>query len=60
MLLCGEFAGAVSLSRSHSTRRDLAAHFPGDTPTEGIDVHKLAKLSVAGGNIRNIAMNAAF
>ncbi len=34
--------------------------FPTDTPTDGLDVHKLARLNVAGGNIRNIAMNAAF
>ncbi len=34
--------------------------FPKDTPTEGLDVQKLAKLSVVGGNIRNIALNAAF
>ena len=34
--------------------------FPSDTPTVGLDITKLAKLSVAGGNIRNIALNAAF
>lgn len=34
--------------------------FPPQTPVEGLDVAKLAKLNVAGGNIRNIAMNAAF
>ncbi|MGH6611940.1 MAG: ATP-binding protein, partial [Burkholderiaceae bacterium] len=34
--------------------------FPPDTPTEGLDVIKLAQLNVAGGNIRNIALNAAF
>jgi hypothetical protein len=34
--------------------------FPPQTPTEGLEVAKLAKLSVAGGNIRNIALNAAF
>jgi len=34
--------------------------FPHQTPTEGLDVHKLAKLNAAGGNIRNIALNAAF
>jgi hypothetical protein len=34
--------------------------FPAATPTEGIDCAKLAKLHVAGGNIRNIALNAAF
>jgi ATPase family associated with various cellular activities (AAA) len=34
--------------------------FPKHTPTEGLDASKLATLSVAGGNIRNIALNAAF
>jgi hypothetical protein len=34
--------------------------FPARTPTEHLDVHKLARLSVAGGNIRNIALHAAF
>jgi SpoVK/Ycf46/Vps4 family AAA+-type ATPase len=34
--------------------------FPASTPTEGLDLAKLAKLNVAGGNIRNIALNAAF
>jgi SpoVK/Ycf46/Vps4 family AAA+-type ATPase len=34
--------------------------FPPETPTEGLDVEKLARLNVAGGNIRNIALNAAF
>jgi SpoVK/Ycf46/Vps4 family AAA+-type ATPase len=34
--------------------------FPADTPTEGLDTAKLAKLNVAGGNIRNIALQAAF
>lgn len=34
--------------------------FPKDTPTQGLDVNKLARLSVAGGNIRNIALSAAF
>jgi AAA+ superfamily predicted ATPase len=34
--------------------------FPSKTPTADLDVKKLAKLNVAGGNIRNIALNAAF
>jgi AAA+ superfamily predicted ATPase len=34
--------------------------FPGDTPTDGLDLARLARLNVAGGNIRNIALNAAF
>jgi SpoVK/Ycf46/Vps4 family AAA+-type ATPase len=34
--------------------------FPAQTPTEGLDAMQLARLNVAGGNIRNIALNAAF
>lgn len=34
--------------------------FPKSTPTENLDFGKLARLNIAGGNIRNIAMNAAF
>jgi hypothetical protein len=34
--------------------------FPPDTPTEGLDMSLLARLNVAGGNIRNIALHAAF
>jgi hypothetical protein len=34
--------------------------FPAATPLEGVDCAKLARLNVAGGGIRNIAMNAAF
>jgi hypothetical protein len=34
--------------------------FPPQTPTAGLDAEKLAQLNVAGGNIRNMALNAAF
>jgi ATP-dependent 26S proteasome regulatory subunit len=34
--------------------------FPAATPTDGLDVARLARLNIAGGNIRNIALNAAF
>jgi SpoVK/Ycf46/Vps4 family AAA+-type ATPase len=34
--------------------------FPPQTPTKDLDLGKLSQLNVAGGNIRNIAMNAAF
>ena len=34
--------------------------FPTSTPTQNLNFPKLAKLNVAGGNIRNIAINAAF
>ncbi len=34
--------------------------FPDDTPTDGLNIDKLASLSIAGGNINNMAMNAAF
>ncbi|MBX3010855.1 MAG: ATP-binding protein [Caldilineaceae bacterium] len=34
--------------------------FPAQTPTTGLAAEKLAKLTVTGGNIRNIALHAAF
>ena len=34
--------------------------FPAATPTAGLDMGKLARLNLAGGNIRNIALGAAF
>jgi hypothetical protein len=34
--------------------------FPAQTPTDGLDAAKLARLNVAGGTIRNIALGAAF
>jgi SpoVK/Ycf46/Vps4 family AAA+-type ATPase len=34
--------------------------FPAQTPVDGLEMAKLANLHVAGGNIRNIALNAAF
>jgi SpoVK/Ycf46/Vps4 family AAA+-type ATPase len=34
--------------------------FPASTPTNGLNLDWLARLNVAGGNIRNIALNAAF
>jgi len=51
----------------HFAFPDLAAReeiwrriFPAQTPTENLAIHKLARLNVAGGNIRNVALNAAF
>lgn len=34
--------------------------FPPETPTDGLDVARLAQLTVAGGNIKSIALSAAF
>jgi AAA+ superfamily predicted ATPase len=34
--------------------------FPDNTPTAGLNVERLAQLSVAGGSIRNVALKAAF
>jgi SpoVK/Ycf46/Vps4 family AAA+-type ATPase len=34
--------------------------FPTDAPTGDLDIERLARLNVTGGNIRNIALNAAF
>ncbi|HYI96148.1 MAG TPA: ATP-binding protein [Bryobacteraceae bacterium] len=41
-------------------RRIWERMFPPHTPTVGLDSEKLAKLNMPGGNIRNIALNAAF
>ncbi len=42
-------------------RRHIWARiFPGETPTEGLDMDRLARLNVSGGHIRNIALAAAF
>jgi hypothetical protein len=37
-----------------------ARAFPSATPTRDLDFRKLAQLNMTGGNIRNIALNAAF
>jgi len=34
--------------------------FPPATPTDNLDVSRLARLNVAGGSIRNIALHGAF
>ncbi len=34
--------------------------FPVATPKKALDIEKLSRLTITGGNIRNIAMNAAF
>lgn len=34
--------------------------FPAQTPTRDLEYHRLAQLQMAGGNIRNMALNAAF
>ncbi len=34
--------------------------FPAETPTKGLDFDYLARLSLTGGNIHNVAINAAF
>ncbi|WP_204150141.1 ATP-binding protein [Leptolyngbya sp. CCY15150] len=45
----------------YSDRIQIWQHiFPDLTPTDGLNLKKLAKLNIAGGNIRNIALNAAF
>jgi len=34
--------------------------FPAKTPTDSLEIDRLARLSISGGNIRSIALNAAF
>ena len=42
-------------------RAEIWRHmFPANTPTKDLDFDKLSRLNVVGGNIRNIALNAAF
>jgi hypothetical protein len=44
-----------------SQRAEIWRHiFPADTPVVDLDTEQLARLNVAGGSIRNIALNAAF
>src|SRR5690606_26462355 len=45
-----------AVQRAHIWRRI----FPASLPTEGLDLVKLSRLNVSGGQIRNIALNAAF
>jgi ATP-dependent 26S proteasome regulatory subunit len=51
-----QFPFPDSLQRAEIWRRI----FPADTPTDGIDLARLSRLNIAGGNIRNVALNAAF
>jgi ATPase family associated with various cellular activities (AAA)/Winged helix domain, variant len=45
----------------HGLRRRIwACMFPPQTPTSDLDLDKLARLNLPGGNIRNVALNAAF
>jgi hypothetical protein len=44
----------------HQRERIWRGIFPAQTPLEGVDPVRLARLNVAGGSIRNIALNAAF
>jgi AAA+ superfamily predicted ATPase len=41
-------------------RRIWLRMFPTSLPVEGVDVEKLARLNLPGGNIRNIALSAAY
>jgi len=51
-----EFPFPQSAQRAEIWRRV----FPRETPTEGLRMERLARLNASGGNIRNIAINAAF
>jgi SpoVK/Ycf46/Vps4 family AAA+-type ATPase len=51
-----QFPFPEALQRAEIWRRV----FPAQTPTQGLEPGALARLVVAGGSIRNIALNAAF
>jgi ATPase family associated with various cellular activities (AAA) len=45
----------------HEQRADIWRRvFPRETPTDGLSAERLGRLLIAGGNIRNIALHAAF
>ena len=48
------------VSRRGAARGHLEQVFPAGDADRGLDQKKLAQLNVTGGNIRNIALNAAF
>ena len=56
----GSLRGALSRSPTQMRARRSGGGLPGGDTAGELDVGKLARLNVAGGNIRNIAMNAAF
>jgi hypothetical protein len=46
---------------AHAQRRAIWERiFPAETPVEGLDFERLARLHVTGGMVQNIALNAAF
>ena len=45
---------------SENRRLIWSKAFPAETPVSGLDLDGLARLEITGGNIRNIALNAAF
>ena len=45
---------------SENRRLIWSKAFPTETPLSGLDLDGLARLEITGGNIRNIALNAAF
>lgn len=45
---------------SENRRLIWSKAFPAETPLSGLDLDGLARLEITGGNIRNIALNAAF
>ena len=51
---------AIPVSGCRAPCRNLATRISGSDTHERLDISKLAKLNVPGGNIRNIALNAAF
>jgi hypothetical protein len=54
------FLVAFPFPKAPYRRRIWATVFPPATPRADLDLDALARLEIAGGNIRNIAVNAAF
>ena len=63
----GRYDAALEIIEKDTSKegQDLRAEiwrniFPAETPLDQVDPLRLARLDVAGGNIRNIALHAAF
>ena len=54
------FVVEMNFPNADSRRRIWQKAFPPNTPTERLDYDRLSQLEIAGGNIRNVALNATF
>lgn len=54
------FVASFPFPDAHQRAEIWRRIFPAETPTQGLDAEKLARLNATGGTIRNVALHAAF